>query len=586
MKTKIIRKYSMRTGVMLLLALFSTRAISQITITSMTITNATSCSICNGSAIANVSGGFAPYTYYWSNIGGPIYTDEDSLLCPGSYTVYVTDSRGDTGSGGRAFIIGPAAISLSVNTTNTSCIGNTGTATANVSGGTSPYTYSWTPGGGNTASISGLSTGVYSVSVTDAAGCSATGAAAVSNAGLTITLSITHNITCSGSDVGAISVANVSGGISPYTYSWSPVSSTNSSISGLSAGAYFVSVTDNNGCTGYAFDSLTAPPPISASMTVTSTNCTGNNGTASAFVTGGLSPYNYIWSPSGETTSNITGLSAGTYTLTITDASACEAVAFAIITSSGPISAITTVNDSCNGGSNGFASVSSVSGGVSPYTYSWSVSGNTTNSISGLSAGTYSVSVSDNTGCTGSAAIIISQPLPIILVADTIPDTGSCSGTAILYGAGGTGPYTFSWSLVVNIVYDSGAEYVDSLCYGSYYVCITDAHGCSSCDSVHIRHAPRVISSIGNIKLKESGINIYPDPVSNELSVAATGLPSGKYNLYVYDMIGRQVLNQGNLNITPGQIIPVNVSGLLNGKYILRISGDNLNKMTSFMVTH
>jgi hypothetical protein len=577
MKTRI-------TGIMLLLALLTIKANSQLSITSVTVTNATTCSVCNGSAVANVSGGFLPYTYYWSNLGGFSYLDKDSLLCPGTYTVYVYDSRGDSGSGASIFTIGPPTIVLSVNSTNTNCSGNTGTANANVSGGTSPYTYSWSSGAGTTAAITGLSAGAYTVSVTDANGCLQTDAVTVSTTGLSITLTTT-NVLCYGTNSGSISVSGISGGVSPYTYSWSRGLGTNSSITGISGGAYNVTVTDNNGCSGFAVDSIFGPPPIVSTATVTGTTCTGNNGTARVRTIGGTGPYTYSWFPSGGTSANASGLAAGTYTLSITDHNGCVSADTVTIPTSGPITAITIGNDSCNGGNNGFATVSSVSGGIAPYTYSWSPSGNTTNSIGGLAAGTFTVTVSDNTGCTGSSAVIITQPAALTFVADTIPDTGSCTGTAILYGSGGTGPYTFSWSLVVNIVYDSGMEYVDSLCYGSYYVCVTDAHGCSACDSVHIRHDARV-TAIGSIKDNSGIVKIYPDPVSDRLYITTDAIASGKYSLYIYDMIGRQVISQDNTLINRGATIPINVSGLTPGKYMLRISGNELNKMAPFMVIH
>jgi hypothetical protein len=501
MKTKITGMF------LIILSLFGIKASSQqLHIDSIPVTNATSCSACNGSAEAYLSGGVTPYTYQWSN-GETTQTDIN--LCPGTYYLFATDSHGD--SVGRSVTIGPASIVLATSSTNTGCIGNTGTASVSVSGGSTPYTYLWAPGGATTTSISTLSAGTYTISVTDANGCSRTSTATVSSA------------------------------------------------------------------TAIVFDSA---------QYITGATCSNNNGSAFVDPSGGTQPYTYLWSPNGATTATATGLSAGTYTVNVTDRNGCTGSTTLVVPSLGPVPTIATGNDSCNGYNDGFASVNSVSGGVSPYTYSWAPGGSTNNSISGLSAGYYVVTVTDKNGCTGTNSVYISQPQPLTFIVDTMPDSGSCTGSAIIIVSGGTYPYSFTWSVPVQSTFDTaGQQNVDSLCAGAYLVCITDVNGCSTCDSVHIRHATRV-SGIANIKDNTGLIKIYPNPAASMLYIASNGIKPGSYTLYVYDMIGRQVVKLDDIIIGTGQTSQLDISELPTGKYMLRISSGDANKLAPFIVAH
>jgi len=646
---------------MLLLALFVIRVNAQsLTINSITKTDASSCSACNGSAVANVSGGFAPYTYYWSNSFSN-HTHKDSNLCPGTYYLNVYDSHGDSASGSGLVIIGPPPIIINTSSTNSACSSNTGTVTANVSGGNAPYTYFWTPGGGTTATvtglgagtytvivrdangcivsdsatvysgsslfdsvsttnatcgnntgtitastyggtapytylwspggqttatITGLSSGTYSLTVTDAHGCSYSNIAYVGVTGLTVSLSET-NVLCTGPNTGTATVSGISGGSSPYTYLWSPSGQTNATATGLSAGTYSVTVTDTHGCNGSASIYVGSWTPIVSDTfnLVTGASCSNNDGSAYVQFRGGSTPYTYSWNPSGETTATATGLSSGSYTVTLTDVGGCSATASIFVPLTGPVPSISTTEVTCNGGSNGSATINSVSGGVAPYTYSWAPVASTNSSISGLSAGIYTVTTTDSHGCTGTTTVNIYQPAPLTFYADTMPDSGSCSGAVYIRVSGGTMPYTYTWSAPVNMVTDSLGEYTDSLCAGAYLVCITDGNGCSNCDSIHIRHSPHVLG-IGNIKNSTTGIKVYPNPVSDQLNIGTDGLEAGSYTLYAYDMIGRQVLQNKNITINPGQTLSLNVSGLPSGKYMLRISGTSSNKIAPFIVVH
>ncbi len=551
-------------------------------IDSIHVVNAASCSNCNGRATATVTGGVAPYTYYWSN---GERKNPDTLLCPGTYYLILLDSKGDSTT--RSFIVGPPPVTAAVTFTNATCSNNNGSAMVTASGGASPYTYSWTPSGGTNALATGLSAGTYTIKVTDKNGCTATKGVTITS-GLSLTYTATP-VSCHGGNNGAAAILTVSGGVSPYTYSWSPSGGTNAAATGLSAGAYNVKVTDKNGCTSTANINIIQPAALADSIYTTGASCSNNNGSAYAVVHGGTGPYTYSWSPSGGTGAVATGLSQGTYTVTIKDNNGCGLTASAVIAHTGPTFNAYAINDSCYGKNDGAGVIANVSGGVAPYTYSWS-SGSSTNVASGLSAGTYTFVIVDKNFCTGTGTVIVRQPTPIVLVIDTLaPDTGSCSGIVAVVVHGGNPPYAFSWSAAVKskLYYDSlGYLQRDTnLCHGAYQVCITDRNGCKVCDSVHVRNAKKVKAGIEELYSSTYSVNLYPDPVRSQLTVQVSGI-STTCKLEVYDMIGRQVLQQNDVSVGPGKSILLDVSKLTPGKYMLRLSGTNINELRPFLTIH
>ncbi len=221
----------------------------------------------------------------------------------------------------------------------------------------------------------------------------------------------TANISCNGGSNSA-ATATAIGGASPYTYSWSngtsTVSTANPTGSVLSAGTYTVTVTDNVGSIATAIVTITQPDALSASTSViTNVPCSGASaGSASASPSGGTSPYNYSWSPSGGSNATANSLSAGDYTVTITDNSGCTATADATISQQQLTINITSSNGTCPGTTDGSASIS-VSDGVAPLSYAWSPSGGNGSSANSLSVGSYTVTVTDASGCTASTEITI-----------------------------------------------------------------------------------------------------------------------------------------------------------------------------------
>ncbi|MDT8411174.1 MAG: T9SS type A sorting domain-containing protein [Vicingaceae bacterium] len=298
--------------------------------------------------------------------------------------------------------------------TNVSCNGGTnGTATVTPTGGTAPYTYLWS-NAATTATATGLAAGVYNVTITDANGCTTN----VSNITITeptaLAGSVTSqtNLACNGGTNGSATVS-ATGGTAPYTYLWSNAATT-ATATGLAAGIYNVTITDANGCTTNVSNiTITEPTALAGSVTSqTNLACNGGtNGSATVSATGGTAPYTYLWS-NAATTATATGLAAGIYNVTITDANGCTTnVSNITITEPTALtSAITSqTNVSCNGGVNGAASVSAT-GGTPSYTYLWSNAA-TTATATGLAAGNYNVTITDANGCTSNVSnIAITEP--------------------------------------------------------------------------------------------------------------------------------------------------------------------------------
>ena len=293
--------------------------------------------------------------------------------------------------------------------TNVSCNGGSnGTATVNASG--TGLTYNWTPGnpiGDGTATAIGLAAGNWTCTVTNACGLSNATTFTITQPTLITAATSQTNVSCNGGSNGVASVS-VSGGAGGYSYSWSPSGGTGATASGLAAGTYTVTISDANTCSIQKNVTITQPTLITATTSQTNVSCNGgSNGVASVSASGGVGGYSYSWSPSGGTGATASGLAAGTYTVTISDASTCSIQKNVTITQPTLITATTSqTNVSCNGGSNGVASVSA-SGGVGAYSYSWSPSGGTGATASGLAAGTYTVTISDANTCSIQTQVII-----------------------------------------------------------------------------------------------------------------------------------------------------------------------------------
>jgi hypothetical protein len=378
----------------------------------------------DGSINVTVTGGTPPYSYLW-NDGAT--TEDRTGLGAGTYTVTVTDANGCYKS--KTFIITQPSCSLSMTATtmNVTCYGgNNGSIDVTVTGAQGIVTYLWNDGA-TTQDRTGLAAATYTVTATDAGYCIATITKTITQPTELGVTGITGNVTITGGHDGSINVT-VTGGTPPYSYLWND-GATTEDRTGLGAGTYTVTVTDANGCYKSKTFIITQPG-CSLSMTATTMNVTcygGNNGGIDVTVTGAQGIVTYLWND-GATTQDRTGLAAGTYTVTATDAGNCTATITKTITQPTDLSLTgLSVNVTITGGHDGSINVT-VSGGTPPYSYLWN-DGATTEDRTGLGAGTYTVTVTDANGCYKSKAFIITEP-QCVCVAPTTFTVDSLSAAA------------------------------------------------------------------------------------------------------------------------------------------------------------
>ncbi len=557
---------------------------------------------CNGSITVAASGGTSPYNYLWAD--GKT-TPAITGLCAGSYSGTVTDANGCT-SNGTIIISEPTALTASCTSTIATCGNSDGTATATASGGTIPYSYSWS-NGMTGAGISGIPSGAYTVTVTDANNCTKTASATVSDAGApALTISSAINVSCFGGSNGS-ATANVSGGTSPFNFLWDDINAqATQTASGLTAGTYAVVVTDGSGCSASKSITLTEPFELTAIVPDASVLCFGDcNGNAVATANGGTNPYTYIWSDgNSQTGSTASGLCPGNYYVTVTDSKNCIVVAGSNINEPPSLSAgISVANATCNGLCNGNASVNSLSGGTSPYSYLWSNT-STASSINSLCSSNLSLTVTDVNGCNLFLVDSISEPTALVISSfnqTNVSCFGGNNGSLNPEFSGGTQPYSYLWSNG-----NSGAS-LSGLSGGTYKITFSDANNCSMVDSVTIAVPGQLSSSTSKTDLLCNGIcsgsaqvtvsggtTPYSSYQWNEAgnyssSQSATGLCAGTPTVTATDANGCTISD--SINISQPDLItvtsssnPVSCFGICDGSASVTVSG-GLSPYTFFWST-
>lgn len=552
----------------------------------------------NGEIDLSVSGGTPTYSYAWSTGAA---TQDVSGLFAGSYTVGITDQRGCFLSVPFT-ITQPAALGFTMNTSDVLCFGeSTGSVGISVTGGTTPYDYEWENSavvfGANVPTLTNIAADNYQVEVTDANGCQVTGNAVVNEPiDLTITGSMTA-VSCYGGNDGTITI-NPVGGLGAYTYSWTSLggfTSVAQNLTNLFADIYTVVVTDGNGCTESFTIEVTQPlEPLTSTYMVTNVLCFGNNtGAIDVTVNGGTAPYTYSWT-SGETTEDINGLFAGTYTYTVTDALNCTTSETVVVTQpAAPLSLTSTVTDVlCFGESNGVIQTV-VAGGTAPYTYAWSNSSfllsATSPDLNDFAADWYYLDVVDDNGCILVDSFEITQP-PLLVSSIDPTDIlcyGDNTGAIDLTVGGGTMPYTYGWN-TGDVVED-----LVNLFAGSYSVVVTDDNGCIVEDSVTLTQPDDSLSYIfetemvtcndgtdGEIEITVAGgTTPYSYAWSNgDTTSVITDLTAGWYTFVVTDFNACTLSD--SIEITQPDpldiafnMTPVSCNGLIDGDIDITPSG-------------
>ncbi len=550
----------------------------------ITSTNA-SCS-CTGTATVSPSGGIAPYTFLWSPSGGSSSTA--SSLCAGTYTCIITDAAGCTQTP-TVTITAAGMLSISATSTSVTCNGScNGSATVNIITGTAPFTFSWSPSGGNNATATGLCAGNYTCTVTDASGCTGTQTFAITQPAALTVVSSQTNINCNSMNTGAASVS-VSGGTPGYSYSWAPSGGNAAAATGLTAGSYTSTITDLNGCTITQSFLITQPSALTATRSQTTINCNGGTASASVVPSGGTPPYSFAWTPSGGNAATATGLTAGSYSCTITDANGCNRIeAFTITQPNALVVVPGTLHVTCNGGNNGAASAL-VSGGTPGYSYSWSPTGGTSFTASSLSAGGYTCTITDMNGCSTTQTFLITEPPQLTATTNqtNVSCNGGNSGSATVFPSGGTPGYSFLWS-------PSGgnAAAATGLTAGSYTNTITDVNGCTLTQSFLITQPSALTATTSQTTINCNGgtasASVVPSggtppysfawTPSGGNSATATGLTAGSYSCTITDANGCNrietvTITQPNAFVIIASESDITCNGGNNGSASVVVSG-------------
>jgi gliding motility-associated-like protein len=446
------------------------------------VSNASCNAICSASINITPSGGTGTYTYSWTPAGGTV--QDPISLCANNYSVTITD--GNLCSITNTFVITqPTALTLSFRKRDVLCNGDcTGAVRAVVGGATTPYTYTWTPSGSFTGSnvdtILNLCTGIYTVTASDASGCTITGTVNIGEpAALTSTLTSINNL-CNGQCNGTATLT-ATGGTIPYSYSYNtgPVT-TNSVVAGLCSGSYNGTVTDANGCTIQKPFTITQPLPIVVTSTVTNPLCNAAcNGSITTSVSGGTSGYTYSWITAGGTAQNPTGLCAGNYTVTVRDANLCIGVGLATLVNPASVIANTSfTNPVCGGGCSGVVTANPA-GGTAPFTYLWSAPTNTNQTVTGLCAGNYTVTVTDANSCQDVQSVNLVAPVTVAINPAITPAAcGASDGSINASPSSGNPPFTYHWLAPVPAA-QSTFTVVTGLGAGVYTVVVSDASACT-----------------------------------------------------------------------------------------------------------
>lgn len=458
----------------------------------------------NGAATVNMQGGTAPYTIVW-NTTPPQNGATASNLQAGIWQATISDAKGCSTTA-SATIVQPTQLTDNGTVVPAMCQGAAnGSVSLHTEGGTPPYQWAWSGPGGFTAStesIGALVAGGYTVQITDGNGCHITRSFNVNQPGLfevgsTIGQFGNANVSCPTSADGSISLS-VTGAVPPYAFAWSGpngFASAQKDISALVAGNYSVTISDQNSCSTSLDFTLVPPPAIAVQLAMsnhggTAISCSGgNNGTLNAAITGGNSPYTTAWTGPGGFTSNsnaLTGLGAGTYELTVTDANGCPAVQSATLTAPAPL--VASLGGSspvgCFGSNTGQATVTA-SGGRAPYNYAWNTTPPQTAATAvGLASGNYQATITDANGCSVQLPVTIAGPTAPLAVQATSTNhvlcNGGQNGSASVQPMGGTAPYSVVW----NTVPAQTGVAASGLSAGTWVATVTDAAGCSATKSI------------------------------------------------------------------------------------------------------
>jgi hypothetical protein len=517
----------------------------------LTATSSKTNILCNGQTNGSINvfpiGGTPPYSYNW---GGGITTQNRTGLAIGTYTCTITDSRNCLTTTSQT-ITQPTALTAG-NPTAPNILVNGGTTTITqpaATGGTSPYQYQLNTGVYQTSNVfSNVPAGTYTINIRDANNCIISKLITITQPVVFSASASAGNISCNGGTT--IVVVSASGGTPPYTGTGTFV---------VTAGAYNYIVTDAGGSTASASITVTQPSALTLSATQVNVLCNGNStGSINTTPGGGTPPYTYLWN-TGQTTQNRTGLSANTYSVTLTDANTCSTSQSITITQPTALSVTATRNPTnilCFGGTS--AVTITASGGRSPYsgigTFNQSV-------------GTITYNVTDANSCPASQSVTLTQPTQLTAANPTAtPITVNGGTTTIVQPApsGGTSPYMYS----LNTGAFQTSNAFQNTRAGSYSVTIRDANGCTIIKSITITQ-PAVFTATATqtvpINCNGQRATVVVSATGGTSPYTGTGtfqVGSGQYVFTVTDSLGNTA--PASITITqPSQVIATSTAGAI-----------------------
>lgn len=522
-----------------------------------------------------INSGQAPYTYHWNGGSSSNSNTSHSIagLGAGGYTITVSDALGcDTVV---AFVINaPSPVTASISNIIHPTVGNcNGSLTTTATGGTPSYTYLWVSGmsAQTTSTINNLCTGSHTITVTDANGCTASTTHTLNTCQLNVT-AIPMDVLCRGAADGFLDIT-INNGQPPYTYHWNGLNNTNANsnhiIGNLAAGVYQVTISDALGCDTLISFIINEPAtPVSVVATVSSNyngtdiSCNGNSdGSATATAAGGtvgINPYTYLWGPAtgNQVGSTVTGLPAGAYNVTATDANGCSDIATVFLTEPSAVSTtvastIAPTAGNCNG-----TITFSATGGNAPYAWNGGSGPQASSTVTNLCAGNHTVTATDINGCATTITHTLNNcNLNIFAINNNVLCFGGTSGSIDITVNSGQAPYTYSWIGGSNNT-SSPTFSINNLSADSYAITVNDANGCDTVFNIIINEplpltlTPQILSNfngsaiscpsesdggVGVVATGGSGGITYLWSPGNLTTADITNIPAGTYCVTVTD---------------------------------------------------
>jgi len=499
--------------------------------------------------------GTGPFSIVWTD--GSVEANRTGLPAD-TYSLMVSDGNGCVTS--FSITIGePEALDLTnLIATGSGCTGDPmGSILVEVAGGSTPYQYAWS-NGDSTSTISNLSAGSYTATITDANGCILVIESNVLEGNDLAAGIQSTNVSCFGLDDGTASISAL-GGQPPYTVLWSD-DATDLARSGLAPGSYMATVTDAGACTTVLSTTISEPEEILVAISTSDeTSFESMDGSAEVMTSGGTGPLTILWS-TGDSTEMISGLAPGDYSVTVTDSTSCAVSdTITVLPYVCDLAVETTATQiSCPGNTDGSAAVI-ITGGTAPYTVAWSTADSTV-MIDSLGAGSYQVSVVDSANCVVTTDVIIDEALTDSVIITAAKDTlcfGQSDGIlSVSLGSGAT-DYSVIWS--------NGADTValDSLAAGVYSATVTTSVGCTYVsepyelvENMEIVEESSTVTDATSAGASDGGIEVvvsggqepytyqWFDESSTVISTDAVlaSVPAGEYYLCVTDRLGCTLL--------------------------------------------